>query len=127
MSPHTKRKEKRILLIEDEPTYRTSILSVLRKADFHCSFCIDGDHAQKKLEQEKFDLMIVDFLIPGPNGIEVVDWARKHKISIPALIITNYPSDELTASCKPLGHTKVVAKQSINMAGMLEIVQEMLT
>jgi CheY-like chemotaxis protein len=126
MSPHTHRKEKRILLVEDELTYRTSILAVLRKSGFHCTFCVDGDHALKKLEQEKFDLLIVDYLIPGPNGIEIVRWARKHGINIPALVITNYPSDDLSENSKTLEHTKFLAKTLFSVSSMSKIVQEML-
>jgi CheY-like chemotaxis protein len=127
MSPQTQRKEKRILLIEDDLTYRTLTLSVLRKSGFHCTFCVDGDHALKKLEQEKFDLLIVDYLIPGPNGIEIVRWARKHGINIPALVITNYPSEELSENSKTLEHTKVLAKTSFSVSSMAKIVQEMLS
>jgi two-component system response regulator HydG len=127
MSPHTHRKEKRILLVEDDLTYRTLILSVLRKSDFHCTFCVDGDHALKKLEQEKFDLLIVDYLVPGPNGIEIVRWVRNHGINIPALVITNYPSDELSENSKTLKHTKFLAKTSFSISSMPKIVQEMLS
>ena len=126
MSPHTHRMEKRILLVEDELTYRTIILSILRKSGFHCTFCVDGDHALKKLAQEKFDLLIVDYLIPGPNGIEIVRWVRKHGIDIPALVITNYPSDELSENSKTLEHTKFLSKTSFNVSSMPKIVQEML-
>lgn len=126
MSPHTKRKEKRVLLVEDEPSYRTSIMSVLRRAGIQCSFSVDGDHALKKLAQEKFDLLIIDYLIPGPNGIEVIKWARKHGIDIPALITTNYPSDELSEHAKLLGNTKVLSKPSYNMASIQKLVEDLL-
>lgn len=127
MSPHTHKKEKRILFVEDEPAYRTPVISILRRAGFHCTFCIDGDHALKKLSQEKFDFLIVDYLLPGPNGVEVVKWVRKHGRNVPALIITNYLSDELINTVKSLGHARVVAKQSSTIEEMPKVVQEMLT
>jgi DNA-binding response OmpR family regulator len=126
MSPHTHRKENRILVVEDEQAYRTPVISILRKAGFHCTFCVDGDHALRKLSQEKFDFLIVDFLVPGPNGVEIIKWAREHEINIPALIITNYLSDELTNDIKSLGRTRVMAKQSYNMEDLQNIVNEML-
>jgi CheY-like chemotaxis protein len=81
----------------------------------------------KKLEQEKFDLLIVDYLVPGPNGIEIVRWVRKHGMNIPALVITNYPSDELSENSKTLGHTKFLAKTSFSISSMPKIIQEMLS
>ena len=119
-------KEKRILLVEDDHVYRTVLLSTLRRIGFQCTFCIDGDHAIKKLLEEKFDLLISDYLLPGPNGIEIIRLARTHGIDIPALLITNYPAEVLHVSNKGLGRTKIIAKISFNPDNMLNIVQGML-
>lgn len=127
MTSNTPPNEKRILLVEDEPTYRTLILLILRRAGINCTFCVDGDHAIQKLTQEKFDLLILDYLLPGPNGVEIVRSARKQGIDIPALIITNYPSDALNEITKSLGRTKVLAKPSFEMANLPAIVLEMMT
>ena len=119
-------KEKRILLIEDDHVYRTVLLSTLRRLGFQCTFCIDGDHAIKKLSQEKFDLLISDYLLPGINGIEIIRLARTQGIDIPALLITNYPAEVLHVSNKGLGRTKIIAKLSFHPDNMLKIVQGML-
>lgn len=118
-----KQKEKRILLIEDDHVYRTILLTTLCKAGFHCTFCINGDQAVKKLSQEKFDILIVDYLLPGTNGIEIIRLARKQEIDIPALLITNYPSELLHVSNKELGRTKIMAKTSFNPTNMLKIIE----
>ena len=119
-------KEKRILLVEDDHVYRTVLLSTLRRIGFQCTFCIDGDHAIKKLLEEKFDLLISDYLLPGTNGIEIIRLARNQGIDIPALLITNYPAEVLHVSNKGLGRTKIIAKISFNPNNMLNIVQGML-
>ncbi len=120
-------KEKRILLIEDDHVYRTVVLSTLRRLGFQCTFCIDGDHAIKKLSDEKFDLLISDYLLPGTNGIEIIRLARTKGIDIPALLITNYPAEVLHVSNKGLGRTKIISKISFNPDNMLKIVQGMLS
>jgi CheY-like chemotaxis protein len=127
MTSNIQQKEKRILLVEDDANYRTVVLTILRKAGLNCTFCVDGDHAIKKLAQEKYDLIIVDYLLPGPNGIEVIQWARKHGIDTPALIITNYPSDDLDKTNKALGHTKILAKSLFTTSSIPAIVQGLLT
>ena len=120
------KKEKRILLIEDEPNYRALILTVLRKAGIHCTSCTNGDLAIKKLSQETFDLAILDYLLPGPNAIDIVRWMRTQKINTPALIITNYPSDDLTTKSKALSKTKLIPKPTFDPANIPAIVQDML-
>ncbi len=122
----TQQKEKRILVIEDDHIYRTLLLTTLRKAGFHCTFCIDGNLAVKKLSEEKFDLLICDYLLPGTNGVEIIRLARKEGIDIPALLITNYPTEVLHVSNKALGHTKIISKISFNTDKILKNVQGML-
>jgi len=125
MSPQTQ--GKKILFVEDDLSYRTLILSILRKAGFRCIFCVNGDEALKKLEQEKFDLLITDYLIPGPDGIEVVRRMRSNNINIPALIITNYPSEELNEDSKTLEGAIVMSKSLLNASTIKEIVQDILS
>jgi CheY-like chemotaxis protein len=126
MTTGTTRKAKHVLLVEDDAAYRMVVLSMLRKAGFTSSFAVDGDNAIQKLEQEKFDLIIIDYLLPGPNGLEVIQWARDHEINIPALIITNYPSDELNLSDNLIGNTNILPKMAFTPADMLSIIQQMI-
>jgi len=118
--------QKKILLIEDDPAYRTVVLTTLRKAGVNCTICVDGDHAMKQLAKEKFDLLIVDYLLPGPNAVEIVRWTRAQGINTPALIITNYPSEDLHQHTPTLGATKILAKTSFSPSNMPSIIQEML-
>jgi CheY-like chemotaxis protein len=121
------RKEPRILLVEDDHVYRTLLLSTLRNVGYHCSFCIDGSQAIKILTREKFDLLITDYLLPGSNGIEVIRSARNQGIDVPALLITNYPTEVMNVSNKDLGRTKIISKISFNPTNMLKIIQAILT
>ena len=121
-----KRIEKKIIIIEDDHVYRSMLMSILRKAGFLCSFCIDGDHAVKKIKQERFDLIICDYLLPGTNGIEVIRSVRDEGILTPALLITNYPSELLHVSNKALGRTKIMDKVSFPPDDMPRIVQGMI-
>ena len=126
MTSNMQQNEKRVLLVEDEANYRTVVLTVLRRAGLNCTFCVDGDHAIKKLAQEKYDLIIVDYLLPGPNGIEIIQWARKKGIDTPALIITNYPSDDLNEINKSLGRTKILEKSMFTASRIPDIVQALM-
>lgn len=123
---NAQQKEKRILIIDDDHVYRTLLIATLRKMGFYCTFCIDGNSAIKTLSREKFDLLICDYLLPGTNGVEIIKLARKNGIDIPALLITNYPTEVLHISNKALGHTKIISKTSFSPDNMLKIVQGMM-
>ena len=120
------KKEKRILLVEDDHVYRTLLLSSLRNMGYTCSFCVDGNQATKTLSREKFDLLICDYLLPGTNGVEIIRVAREQGIDVPALLITNYPTEVMHVSNKALGRTKIISKTSFSPTTMLKIVQSML-
>ncbi len=123
----SQQKEKRILLIEDDHVYRTVLLSTLRTLGYHCSFCVDGIQAYKTLSKEKFNLLIVDYLLPGTNGVEIIQSIRSKGVQTPALLITNYPAEVLNVSNKALGRTKILAKTSFNRENIPKIVDGMLT
>jgi CheY-like chemotaxis protein len=127
MKSAAQQKQKRILLVEDEPAYRTLLLSILRKGGLHCTFCINGEQAMKIIGQEQFDLIIIDYLLPGPNAIEIIQWTRGKGIETPVLIITNYPSIELKLRGKSLGETSVLAKSEIKLASLPDIILGWLT
>ena len=120
------KKEKRILLVEDDHVYRTLVLSSLRNLGYNCSFCVDGNQATKTLSREKYDLLICDYLLPGTNGVEIIRLAREQGIDVPALLITNYPTEVMHVSNKALGRTKIISKISFSPTNMLKIVQSML-
>jgi DNA-binding response OmpR family regulator len=117
-------KEIHILLVEDDAAYRTLVLSILRRAGMKCTMCINGDQAMKKLSQDKYDLIISDYLLPGPNAIELIRWARNNKIGTPALILTNFPSEELQNKIKALSHAELISKSAFDPMSMPKIIQE---
>ena len=119
-------KEKRILLIEDDHVYRTMLISTLRVLGYQCSFCLDGNQALKTLAKEKFDLLICDYLLPGTNGVEIIKSVRTQGVSIPALLITNYPAEVLNVSNKALGRTKILSKTSFTRENIPKIIDGML-
>jgi CheY-like chemotaxis protein len=112
----------RILYAEDEMTYRTLIQTILRKAGYQCIICINGEMAITKLESEAFDGMILDYVLPGRNAYEVVRWAREHNIQTPAIILTGYPSDELTSQCSKFTNVTILNKMDLTLTDIPAIV-----
>jgi CheY-like chemotaxis protein len=115
-------KVKRILLVEDDMTYRTLIQTILRKAGYQCVICINGEFAINKLESEQFDLMILDYILPGRNASEIIRWARGCNIQTPAMILTGYPSNELTALCSEFANVQFMNKVEITLSDLPEII-----
>lgn len=82
----------KILVIDDEDIIRTSCLRILSPEGYEVKTAGNGQDGLKMLEEETFDLVLVDFKMPGMDGIEVQKEIRNRWPETKALIITGYQS-----------------------------------
>lgn len=79
---------KRILVVEDEPSIVTLIKFNLEQADFSVLTAEDGNTGLRLAVEEKPDLIVLDIMLPGMDGIEICKALRLEKINIPILMLT---------------------------------------
>ena len=79
-----------ILVVDDDVGIRENIADLLSTEDYHVVSAADADEAMRVLESERIDLMLTDFQMPGRNGVELIEAARKANHSIPAILMTAY-------------------------------------
>lgn len=63
----------RILIAEDEPAIAGLVRTVLTGAGYRCTWAPDGTQAADLLEKESFDLALLDIMLPGADGYELLD------------------------------------------------------
>lgn len=80
--------ERTILIVEDEPSIVTLIKYNLEKAGFLTDVVYNGEDAIKKTEENKFDLIVLDLMLPKMDGMEVCKTIRKNNNYIPILMLT---------------------------------------
>ncbi len=78
----------RILLIEDEENIRKIIAYDLLRADYEIVECRDGEEALRSGMQEHFDVMIIDWMLPGMDGITLVQKFRSAGIDSIMIMLT---------------------------------------
>lgn len=79
----------KILLLEDDPLL-SKILSKHLSLSYELSSVYDGDSALEILEEEKFDLLILDSNVPGVTGLELIKELRAYNDTTPIIMITAY-------------------------------------
>jgi len=82
---------KTILVVEDDKFLRELIVRKLREEDLNISEAIDGEDGIKKIKEEKPDLVLLDLILPGIDGFEVLS-KMKEDVSlaqIPVIILSN--------------------------------------
>ncbi len=81
----------KILLIEDDEILRDLCVTKLRKEGFDVTTAIDGQEGLRKIEKEKPALILLDIILPGIDGFEVLKQMRASKqiARIPVILLTN--------------------------------------
>lgn len=78
----------KILIVDDEKSIVTLLSFNLQKAGFQTDEVYDGLAAIKKAEQNNYDLIVLDLMLPELDGMEVCNYLRNNKIDTPILMLT---------------------------------------
>lgn len=76
----------KILVVEDERPISDLIRLNLRKEGYDCTAVYDGLAAIDKIDEEHFDLVLLDVMLPGADGFEVMEYIKP--LDIPVIFIT---------------------------------------
>jgi two-component system copper resistance phosphate regulon response regulator CusR len=85
---------KKILLVEDEAHVASFIKKGLTEEGYDVSVAFDGNIGWDMFQQSRFDLVILDIMLPGKNGIEVCALIRQVNTSVPVLFLTALGTSE---------------------------------
>jgi two-component system copper resistance phosphate regulon response regulator CusR len=87
----------RILVAEDDEGLREVLVLGLTDAGYHVDAVDRGDDAIDQLKWYQYDVAVVDWRMPGAEGIDVVAWARKHERPTGILMLTarDAPADRI--------------------------------
>jgi DNA-binding response OmpR family regulator len=77
----------RILLVDDEQSIQTLLSYPLRKDGYHVTSALDGGEALQRFEEGRFDLVILDLMLPRLDGVEVCRQLRTHS-QVPIIMLT---------------------------------------
>ncbi len=78
----------RILIIEDERKIADSIKKGLEQETYACDVSYDGEDGHSMASTENYDLIILDLMLPGMDGLEICQSLRSEKIDTPILMLT---------------------------------------
>jgi DNA-binding response OmpR family regulator len=84
----------KILIVEDEPMLRDGLMDLLKHAGHTVEVVGDGATAAKYGLEERFDLVLLDLMLPKLDGIEVCHRIRKARPGLPILMLTARGSEE---------------------------------
>ena len=96
----------KILLVDDDRNLATTLSHGLRKAMGEATsvaVCFSGSEALSMLATQAFDIVVSDFNMPGPSGLELLNRIRQDHRETILVLITAYGTDALEEGVRQLG------------------------
>jgi len=78
----------RILVVEDEVKVANALKEGLEDERYEAAITHTGEDAFFRINTEQFDLIILDVMLPGRDGLQILTSIRKHGINTPVLLLT---------------------------------------
>jgi DNA-binding response OmpR family regulator len=119
---------KTILIIEDDKFLRELIAQKLLKENYEISEAVDGEEGIKKIREEKPDLILLDLILPGIDGFEVLSRMKSSEeiSSIPVIILSNLGQKEDVERGLNLGAKDYLIKAHFTPGEIIEKIKKIL-
>lgn len=105
---------KKILLVEDEDFIRELYTRQLTKAGFQVKNAVDGQSGLTTLKSEQFDLLLLDIMLPGMNGLQLLREfkTQNHTSQMITILLTNLGQEAVIKEGFELGAQAYLIKAS---------------
>jgi len=101
---------KPVLIVDDEPIVRESIRDWLKDAGYQVATAETGEQALEMVQEEDFGVVVLDVRLPGRTGLNVLKELKATKPHIKAIVITAYPTTEMSLEAMKLGAADYLVK-----------------
>jgi len=123
---------KKILIVEDDPFLIDIYTTKLKDSGFSVEVAKEGESALRKLTEEKFDLLLLDIVLPQIDGWEILEKVKSQKSKVKSLenlkivILSNLGQKEEVEKGLKLGATKYLIKAHHTPSEVVEEIKAVL-
>jgi DNA-binding response OmpR family regulator len=113
---------KKILIVEDDKFLRELIVRKLEKEEYNVVEALDGEEGVRKIKEEKPDLVLLDLILPGIDGFEVLAKIKEDPLveGIPVIILSNLGQREDVERGLKLGAVDYLVKAKFTPGEIVE-------
>jgi len=102
-----------ILLIDDERDFLELMVTRIESWGYRAITASNGKDALTILQTKKPDIIIVDYMMPGMDGIKTLKEIRKIAAATPVIMMTAYPDERSIKGAEQLGVSTYIPKMSV--------------
>lgn len=113
---------KKVLIVEDDEFLRSLTAKRLEKEGYEVAVAVDGESANGIAVANKPDLILLDLLLPGLDGFEVLKRARADEVTknTPVIVFSNLGQREDIEKAKGLGANDFLIKANFTLDDVIE-------
>lgn len=103
---------KKVLLVEDDKVLSEMYITRFNEESFEVQLTGSGEEAKNLLQNNEYDLVLLDIMLPGISGLDVLAWVRENEKlkNLPVFLLSALSTDEDKMRGKELGATGYLAK-----------------
>lgn len=118
--------KKRILIIEDEESIIKMYAMKLEKEGYLIDLALDGQTGLNKALENKYDIILLDIIMPKLDGFDVLNKIREANKKIPIVILSNLGQEEDKKKAKNLGANSYLIKADHTPSTILKAIKKYL-
>src|SRR5512146_2382850 len=100
----------KILIVDDEESVSFALSELFKSQGYETDTAVSAEEGIAKLEKEKFEIALVDYNLPGINGIDLLGIIRKSYCWMEVIIITAFGSERVAIDAIKKGAYDYIAK-----------------
>ncbi|MBU2025488.1 MAG: response regulator [Patescibacteria group bacterium] len=121
------KKAKKIIIVEDDPFIADIYLVELENNGYDVEITKDGQEALEKIKNQKFDLMLLDILMPQKDGFAVLNEIKANpNLDLEVIVLTNLAGDDYIKKAMDLGAKDYIVKTQFTPKEVLRKIKEIL-
>lgn len=117
-----------ILYVEDEPNDQLIMKHALKNLpiDYDLTTVSTGRMGLNEVEKKKFDLLLLDYMLPAMSGIELLHELQKRKVYTPIIFVTSKGSEKIAVEAIKLGVIDYIVKDEISTNRLTDSITEII-
>lgn len=117
---------KLVLVAEDERPMAKALELKLAHEGFQSKTALNGEEALEMLRKEKFDLLLLDLVMPKMDGFRVLEVMKEEDIRVPTIVLSNLSQQEDEKRVKELGAKEFFIKSDTPITDVIHYIKKVL-
>ncbi|MCX5706475.1 MAG: response regulator [Candidatus Omnitrophica bacterium] len=115
----------RVIVVDDNKDLGMLTSEILVEKGFRVNIAFDGETALKRIKQEPYDVMILDYRLPGISGLTVLEKTHRIRPNLRTIMISAFGDGPIRARAKELG-AYVFLDKPFDIDGLVKVVKKAL-